>query len=83
LLLFTVGINTALRISDLLTVQLGQVVDASHELRDTFTIREEKRNKRNVVTINASIEQALESYLAVYPKILPNPTTTCSSRRVA
>ncbi len=84
LLLFTVGINTALRISDLLTLQLGQVVDANSELRNTFTLREEKRGKRNVVTINTSIAQALTSYLTVYPAIVasPNHFLFFSSRRL-
>jgi integrase len=70
LLLFVVGINTALRISDLLTLQVGQVVDEENHIRRTFAIQEEKRGKRNVVTINASIEQALEQYFAYYPPIL-------------
>jgi site-specific recombinase XerD len=83
LLLFTVGINTALHISDHLTLQLEQVVAADLELCGTFILHVEKRNKRNFVTINTSIEQALTAYLAAYPKILtnPDPYLLFSSRR--
>jgi integrase len=73
LLLFVVGINSALRISDLLTLRIGQVVDDNGEMRQTFAIKEEKRGKRNVVTINVSIQEALRKYLAAYPGIVKDP----------
>jgi integrase len=73
LLLFVVGINTALRVSDLLTLQIGRVVDDHNDIHRTFTIKEEKRGKRNVVTINDSIQNALKKYLAAYPSIVHNP----------
>jgi integrase len=73
LLLFVVGINSALRISDLLTLRIGQVVDNNGEMRQTFAIKEEKRGKRNVVTINVSIQEALRKYLAAYPGIVKDP----------
>jgi integrase len=43
LLLFTVGINTALRISDLLRLRVEHFIDAQKGLRRRFVIREEKR----------------------------------------
>jgi integrase len=73
LLLFVVGINSALRISDLLTLRIGQVVDDNGEMRQTFAIKEEKRGKRNVVTINISIRDALTKFLAAYPGIVKDP----------
>jgi integrase len=73
LLLFVVGINSALRISDLLTLHVGQVVDDNGEMRQTFAIKEEKRGKRNVVTINVSIQEALRKYQAAYPGIVKDP----------
>ncbi|MEP7288454.1 MAG: tyrosine-type recombinase/integrase [Chloroflexota bacterium] len=73
LLLFVVGINSALRISDLLSLQIGQVVDEKKDIRRTFAIKEEKRGKRNVVTINDSIYQALDKYLVAYAGIERNP----------
>src|SRR5258708_15078194 len=73
LLLFVMGINTALRISDLLSIQVGQVLDEAGVCRKTFVIKEEKRGKRNVVTINASVEETLSQYVARYPEVLSNP----------
>lgn len=73
LLLFVVGINTALRISDLLTLRVGHFVDAHHHRRRAFVIREHKRGKRHDVVINTSIGQTLDEYLAVYPDITANP----------
>ena len=69
LLLFTVGINTALRISDLLQLQIGQFVDERGHYKRRFWIHEQKRNKRHEVTINQSIREALEEYVKAYPGI--------------
>jgi integrase len=52
LLLFTVGINTALRISDLLGLQVANFVDDQGHIRQRFWIKEQKRNKRHEVVIN-------------------------------
>lgn len=69
LLLFVVGINSALRISDLLDLQVAQFVDEQGHIRQRFWIKEKKRGKRQEVVINESIKEALEEYLAAYPGI--------------
>ena len=73
LLLFVVGINTALRASDLLKLRIGDFVDDTGAIASRFWLREEKRGKRQEVVINASIRQALEEYLAAYPHITADP----------
>ncbi len=73
LLLFVTGINTALRISDLLQFRIGEFMDANGAIRDRFSIREEKHDKRNVIVINASIREALEKYRTAYPTALTDP----------
>jgi integrase len=73
LLLFVVGINTALRISDLLQLQVGNFIDEQGDIQNSFTIREEKREKRNQVVINGSIRDALAQYLVAYPRVISNP----------
>ena len=72
LLLFTVGVNTALRISDLLRLQIGQFLDERGHYKSLFWIHEQKRNKRHEVTINQSIQEALGEYLEVYPGVSEN-----------
>jgi integrase len=72
LLLFTVGVNTALRISDLLLLQIGQFLDDRGHFKQRFWIQEQKRNKRHEVTINQSIREALEEYLEAYPGVAEN-----------
>ena len=73
LLLFTVGINSALRVSDLLALTVGQVVDEFGVIRDRFWLREEKRGKRQEVIINDSIKAVLGEYLVAYPGVLADP----------
>ncbi len=70
LLLFTVGINTALRVSDLLTLRVGDFLQPDDTPRARFWIREEKRGKRNEVVINDAMRQVLGEYLDVYPAIV-------------
>ena len=69
LLLFVVGINTALRISDLLQLRVGDFLDDQQRIKARFWLREEKRGKRHEVVINDSIRETLAEYLAAYPDI--------------
>jgi integrase len=73
LLLFTVGINTALRISDLLRLQIGQFLDDRGSYKRRFWIHEQKRNKRHEVVINQSTQEVLKEYLKAYPGVAENP----------
>ena len=64
LLLFVVGINTALRISDLLTLRIGLFVDEQKRRRHRFTIHERKQGKRHEVIINNSINDSFNEYVS-------------------
>jgi integrase len=57
LLLFVVGINTALRISDLLDLRISHFLDKNLRIKGRFWIKEQKRGKRHEVVINISIRQ--------------------------
>lgn len=70
LLLFTFGINTALRASDLVKLKVGDVLDEKRQIKDRFIIKEEKRNKRQEVIINSSIRAELQATFDYYPKLL-------------
>lgn len=73
LLLFTVGINSALRVSDLVRLQSGDFIDENGAVRDRFWLREAKRNKRQEVIINSSIADALAEYRDAYPDVESDP----------
>ena len=73
LLLFTIGINTALRISDLLTLRIGHFLNDQKQIRRRFKIHERKRGKRHEVVINTSIRESLEEYLLEYPGVADDP----------
>lgn len=73
LLLFVVGVNTALRISDLLTLHIGHFIDEQQRPRQRFTIHEQKRGKRLEVVINQSIQEAFDEFLEEYHGIANDP----------
>jgi integrase len=73
LLLFVVGINTALRISDLLTLQIGNFLDEQGTLVERFWLREAKHGKRHEVILNSSIQETLSEYLGAYPGVTEKP----------
>ncbi len=73
LLLFVVGINTALRISDLLQLRVVHLMDDRQHIKRRFWIREQKRGKRHEITINNSIREVLEEFLEAYSGIADNP----------
>jgi len=72
LFLFVVGINTALRISDLLTLRVMHFLDEKQQIRRRFWIKEQKRGKRHEVFVNSSVREIFEEYLAAYPDIVSN-----------
>ena len=62
LLLFTIGINTALRISDILSLRVGDVSD------DYIITVESKTGKRKRIKINKAIKQAIKTCVPPYAK---------------
>jgi integrase len=69
LLLFNVGINTALHISDLLQLKVSHFLDEKEQIKSRFWIKEQKRGKRHEVAINQSIREVLTENIKVYPFI--------------
>ena len=69
LLLFVVGINTALRISVLIQLKIGHFLDEKRQIKSRFWIKEQKRGKRHEIAVNQSIRGALTEYLKEYPYI--------------
>jgi len=62
-LLFVFGINSGLRISDLLSLKLSDVKDDQGNLKDDYDIREQKTGKIRKVFFNKQIKEALSFYL--------------------
>ena len=61
--LIVMGLNTALRISDLLRLKWDNVYNFKHhEFRTHFLINEQKTGKNNYVTLNCNATAALRAY---------------------
>ena len=69
-LLFTLGINTALRIGDLLSLRVRDVVE-NGKVKEFLTLREHKTGKDKRIKLNDSAREAIELYLA---KVDPQPS---------
>jgi integrase len=61
--LFTLGINTGLRVSDLLRLRFSDVVTDSGKIKDSIYIRETKTGKEKVFSINKTAKDAIKEYL--------------------
>jgi integrase len=61
-LLFTLGINTALRISDILGLKVEDVKETSGEIKEYLDINEQKSGKQRHIYINAEVKSALEFF---------------------
>lgn len=73
LLFFTIGVNSALRVSDLLQLQVHHFLDEEGGLRLRFWIKEAKRGKRQEVILNNSIADVMAEYRAAYPSVEVDP----------
>jgi integrase len=62
--LFTLGINSGLRVSDLLRLTVGDVVDDAGKALERITLRERKTGKGKNFPISATAARAIKDYLA-------------------
>ena len=61
--LFTVGINSGLRVSDLLNLRVGDVEDERGKLKDRIHLTEQKTGKTKDFPISDTAAKALREYL--------------------
>ncbi|MBA7554298.1 Tyrosine recombinase XerD [subsurface metagenome] len=61
-LLFTLGINTGLRISDILRLRVEDVKDQTGEIKEYLDLNEKKTKKQRLIYINDEVRNALEYY---------------------
>ena len=73
LLLFELWINSALRISDLLCIQVKDLFDEKGDINEFFDIKEEKTNKINRITITPKVQETLKLYRELYEHIVIKP----------
>ena len=64
---FTLGINTAYRANELLSIKLDQVLDL--RAGDTLELKQSKTKKHRMVTLNNAAFEALQAYLAQDEKL--------------
>lgn len=62
-LLFVIGINTAFRVSDLLTLKYSDVINSQAKLFEHFTLNETKTGKNNKVAMTKGVQKALSEYI--------------------
>lgn len=61
--LFILGINSGLRISDLLTLKVSDVCDEKGKIKDRIVIREKKTNKLKDFPLGETSKKALKEYV--------------------
>ncbi len=61
--LFTLGINSGLRISDLLSLIISDVIDETGRIRERITLREKKTNKTKDFPLSNIAQKAITDYL--------------------
>lgn len=69
--MFVMGINSGLRISDLLTLKVSDVLDEKGHIKDRVTIREKKTGKAKDFPFGDTTKKALKEYLNSF-KYMPD-----------
>jgi integrase len=79
LALFTLGINTNLRASDLLQITVGMVRNLKPE--DHFELKEKKTDKVRTITINKTVYEAIRDLLELVSPNAPDTAMLFQSRK--
>lgn len=69
--LFTLGINSGLRISDLLNLSVSAILDDKGKIKDRIILREQKTGKSKDFPLGATSRKALKEYLATRVDLSP------------
>jgi len=70
-LLFTLGINFALRIQDLLNLKVKDVRNGDNLIKEFLFVQESKRHRQKRIKINPGAREALEYYFSKADEINP------------
>ena len=62
-LLFKFGLNTGLRISDILPVKLSDIYNEDGKFRDYLILKEKKTGKEKKIKINAALRKEIEYFV--------------------
>lgn len=62
-LMFVMGINTGLRIGDLLNLQIGDILEEGGTIKKAVYIQEQKTGKHREFELNQAAREAIELYL--------------------
>lgn len=62
--LFVLGINSGLRISDLLNLKISDVIDERSKIKDRISLREKKTAKLKDFPVGDTAKKALDEYLS-------------------
>ncbi|WP_336824576.1 site-specific integrase [Sporosarcina sp. USHLN248] len=65
-LLFTIGINSPYRISDLIRIQFKHILDHKNSVRSHLILIEQKTGKENKVALSKGVKKAIEAYASQY-----------------
>jgi len=65
-LLFTVGINVGLRVSDLLRLQYKDIFTDNGSFRQHLVIREQKTGKVKKIRLNDTVKKAIKDYVRIH-----------------
>lgn len=80
LAIFTLGINTNLRASDLLQIKVGMVRNIA--VGDHFTISQEKKtSKERIITINRTVHETIKNLLSTMPADTQDSAPLFQSRK--
>ena len=62
-LLFKFGLNTGLRISDILPVTVKDIFNGTGEYKDYLTIKEKKTGKEKKIKLNNALRKAIDTFM--------------------
>lgn len=65
-LLFKFGLNTGLRISDILPIRLNDIYNEDGKFRDHLILKEKKTGKEKKIKINTALRKEIENYTKVH-----------------
>lgn len=78
-LLFKFGLNTGLRISDIIPMKVSDIIGGNGQFRDYLILREKKTGKEKKIKLNDAIREALSEYMKKFK--LTNESYLFSSKK--